>query len=103
MDPYRSDWPATYFLGTNADKSYVAPDVNKTPHESMNWAWSIVEFVPRRRYEGSRRMGVFGIIVPFFEPRAIAEGARLHRSVLELIESSGKKPPNLPETFAVED
>jgi hypothetical protein len=78
---------------TNSRKSYVAPNPDADPHNSMNWAWAVLEFLPRRRPKDSRRPALFGVTIPFFERRNIPDGARIHQSVLD---RAGGAPGNLP-------
>tara|TARA_R110000772_G_scaffold215694_2_gene326165 strand:- start:2113 stop:3279 length:1167 start_codon:yes stop_codon:yes gene_type:complete len=89
-------------LGTTANKHYVAPDALAEPHNSMTLLWSLVEFVPRRRPEDSKRWSLFGITMGLFERRAVPEGARVHSSVLNRAAKTGKKPSNLPSQYISE-
>jgi uncharacterized protein (DUF2235 family) len=89
-------------LGINPKKTYVAPNAHAKPHNSMNWAWAFLEFVPRFRPKGSERRGIFNITVPLFERRAIPSGAHVHQSVLDRVHNGSLKPPNLPSDLSVE-
>ena len=82
---------------------HTPPDWRATAHDSMNWAWAILEFLPRRRPKDSRRPQVLGWCIPWFEPRPIPPGARIHRSVLERIQAGGPTPSNLPDDYLTED
>ncbi len=87
-------------LGRNANKNYVAPDPGGRLHNSMNWAWAILEFLPRRvpRDGSAIRSGMLGLYIPFFENRRIPAGAKIHRSVIERAEATGEPlPRNIPE------
>ncbi|MBZ8135171.1 DUF2235 domain-containing protein [Afifella sp. IM 167] len=88
--------------GQNTQK-YVPPDPLGRRHESMNWAWSILEFLPRRTPSDSTRPSFLGWSIPYFERRAVPEGARIHRSVLQRMEKLGEKHPNLPQSYVVEE
>jgi uncharacterized protein (DUF2235 family) len=87
-------------LGTNPQKSYVAPDPNAAPHNSMNWAWAILEFLPRRRPRDSRRPGLFGLTIPLFERRNIPVGARIHQSALNRAGSINIPTDYRPEAWS---
>ena len=100
---YRDRTVEQIVMGTDRGKPYVQPNPAAPPNNSMNWAWAIVEFIPRRRPQGSTRPALFGISIPFFERRAIPEGATIHRSVQDRIRALGTRPPNLPATFSVEE
>ena len=89
-------------LGTREDRDYTRPDPVGRKHNSMNWAWAILEFLPRLKPEDSKRPSIFGITIPLFEPRTIPEGARIHGSVDVRMAMSNYKPPNLPTTYEVE-
>jgi uncharacterized protein (DUF2235 family) len=98
---YRTQTVNEIVLGTR--KPYVAPDATAKPHNSMNAGWAILEFIPRRRPRDSRRRGLLGLTIPFFERRTIPEGARIHRSVLDRAKAAGVNPPNLPSKYLIED
>lgn len=70
-------------LGKNEKKDYVKPDPLAERNESMNWAWSILEFLPRRvpTSNAKPRRSIFGFHIPFFESRVIPERAEIHNSV----------------------
>ena len=70
-------------LGKNKNKPYVKPDALAPRNESMNAAWAVLEFIPRRiaRSFGTRRMSALGFYIPFFEPRLIPELAEINSSV----------------------
>ncbi|MDF3075507.1 MAG: hypothetical protein K0S54_3174 [Alphaproteobacteria bacterium] len=90
-------------LGANPDKPYVAPDPTAKMHNSMNWAWALVEFIPQRRSKTSRRPSLLGWTIPLFEGRKIPDGASIHRSVIERRDSSMDDVPQLPAVYVVED
>ncbi|GAB1584704.1 MULTISPECIES: DUF2235 domain-containing protein [Phyllobacteriaceae] len=100
---YRTQTVNEILLGKNPGKPYVAPDPMAAPHSSMKSAWAILEFLPCYRPKGSRRPALFGFSIPLFERRAIPEGARIHHSVVERANTLGKKPPNLPAIYSVEE
>jgi hypothetical protein len=98
---YRTQSVNEVVLGKNPAKHYVAPDSQAKVHDSMNWARSLLEFIPRIptvESSGARRNEVF---IPFFARRFIPEGARLHQSVIERA-NAGIKSANMPSSFLVD-
>jgi len=87
--------------GQNTEK-YVPPDPLGKKHDSMNWAWAILEYLPQYRWKAEKN--AYGWTRPHrFRPRKIEEGARIHRSVLRRKEELGEEYPNLPESYVVEE
>ena len=85
-------------------KHYDAPDPLADINNSMNLAWSMVEFLPRKVPKTSfyRRPQIGRIYWPVFDRRRIPEGAGLHEAVIErLAKRNDYNPPNLPETYKV--
>ncbi|EIK94091.1 hypothetical protein PMM47T1_23572 [Pseudomonas sp. M47T1] len=76
-------------------------------HDSMTWPWKLAEWLPRRAWSFTLHKRVFaiGIMPPFGEPRPryIAEGALLHHSVVQRLESGDYHPVNLPRLYSVVD
>ncbi len=98
---YRKQTVDEIVLGKNSTKPYVPLDPQANMHESMTWAWALLEFIPQRReieVDGSRRK-VW--LIPFFARRPIPEGARLHQSVVDRA-TAGVRSPNLPANFVVD-
>ncbi|WP_352976674.1 DUF2235 domain-containing protein [Mesorhizobium sp. M1005] len=95
---YRTQTVNDLVLGQNPDKPYVAPDPHASQHNSMTWAWSLLEFIPqwRRKGDGVSQRG--RLIIPFFARRSIPSGARIHQSVIDRAKSGGPLP-NMPEEF----
>jgi uncharacterized protein (DUF2235 family) len=95
-------------LGENPEKSYVRLDSLGEPHDSMNLAWRVLEYLPRRVPETSwrRRGKTKGVYLPMADRRFIPEGATIHQSVLDReyrkTSNSPYVPPNLPTTFQTE-
>lgn len=84
---------------------YVAPDPNGPIHNSMNFAWSILEWIPKRlRWrQWPKRRGFLGHYLPRSEPRPIPDGALIHRSAIQRREGSlGYDPVNWPARWEVE-
>ena len=83
--------------GQGGARKYVAPDVCGAEHVSMNWAWALLEFVPRRvpRQERGLRRAILGWYLPLFSRRHIAAKAAVHVSVRDRA-ACAAIPPNLP-------
>jgi uncharacterized protein (DUF2235 family) len=80
-------------------RNYVAPDFNAKLHNSMSWAWLLLEGIPKRtkRRDWPGRSSLFGWYLPLCELRRIDDGARIHFSVLERADAdSAYRPVNLP-------
>lgn len=89
-------------LGKGKNSKYVAPDSLASSHNTMTPAWSVIEFIPRRKPQDSSKPSLLGIVLPLFERRAIPGGARIHQSVLDRREKLGRWAPNTPENHEVE-
>lgn len=87
-------------MGANPKKSYVKPDPKGRAHDSMNFLWALIEFIPRRVPPQDRgwRRSFLGLYIPLFSRRRITEGSILHRSVVE----RGALAPNVPTDHKVE-
>ncbi len=88
--------------GTREGEPYVPPDPLGKRHESLTFWWWILELLPRRKPEGSKRASLFGWYLPLADPRAIPEDARLHWSVKVRAEHEGRWPGNTPDTYRIE-
>jgi uncharacterized protein (DUF2235 family) len=57
----------------HATRTYVAPNAAGTLHDSMTWAWRLIEWIPRRvKYEEwPWRLKFDGFYIPCGEPRLI--------------------------------
>jgi uncharacterized protein (DUF2235 family) len=91
---------AEVVMGANPKKAYVKPDPLGAAHQSMNAAWALIEFLPRRvpRQERGWRHSFLGLYIPFFRRRRIIEGSVLHQSVI----ARGALSPNVPADHTVE-
>jgi uncharacterized protein (DUF2235 family) len=81
---------------------YVAPDVRGCVHNSMNWAWRLLEMIPKNsKYkEWPKRRSFLGDYIPCGEPRFIPEGATIHESVvLRMAAVPQYKPVNMPMDY----
>jgi uncharacterized protein (DUF2235 family) len=82
--------------------SYVAPDVRGELHNSMSWAWRLLEYLPKKdKYkEWPERQSHFGFYIPDAEPRPIPENAFIHESVVKRMNAiPAYRPVNLPMQF----
>ncbi|MDF1609645.1 DUF2235 domain-containing protein [Hoeflea sp. YIM 152468] len=85
-------------------KRYGAPDPLADINPSMNAAWAIVEFLPRKipRTSFYRQLQIGRFYFPVFDRRKIPEGAKLHEAVMaRLRHRPDYTPPNLPQSFEV--
>jgi len=89
---------------TKGGKHYGRTDPLADINNSMNAAWSCVEFLPRKKLKTAfyHRMQFGKLHIPMFDRRRIPEGAKLHESVIERRDKRPDyKPPNLPQTYEV--
>jgi uncharacterized protein (DUF2235 family) len=91
----------TLVKGLGAKSHYAKPDPLAAAHNSMKSAWRLVEIIPRRKVEGSKRPTLFGYTLPLSERRFIPDGARIHQSVFAHAAKYGASP-NLPATYTIE-
>lgn len=87
-----------------AAKTYDGPDPLAEINQSMNFAWSIVEFLPRKIPATAffKRLQIGKYYFPIFDRRRIPEGAKLHDSVITRREERPDyRPPNLPDAYEV--
>ncbi|MGO4564017.1 DUF2235 domain-containing protein [Rhizobium sp. 2YAF20] len=95
-------------FGRNLGKPYLPLDALAPLHDSMNFAWKMLEYLPRRVPETSwrKRGNTQGIYLPISDRRFIPDGATVHQSVLDRSDRSPPTtpyaPPNLPQNFAIE-
>ncbi len=91
--------------GCERELQVLAADAPGRLHDSMTWPWKIAEWLPRRAWSFTLHKRVFtiGSMPPFGQPRPryIAEGAVLHRSVVQRMEGGGYQPGNLPRQYSV--
>jgi uncharacterized protein (DUF2235 family) len=92
--------------GPHSKQHDVAPNATAQLHDSMNAAWEILEWLPKRSkwQEWPDRPSFMGWYLPRSEPRVIPEGAFVHRSVVERMEKVPEyRPVNLPKNYEVEE
>ena len=99
---YKTETVEDLVLGENASNKpvnkYVAPDPLAAANQSMNWAWGLLEFLPRwiPRNERPWRRDVLGFYLPLFSRRRISDDAILHVSVQQRAAVEGPSP-NAPD------
>lgn len=82
---------------------YAKPDALAQVTNSMTFGWRLLEYLPRKKPSGSRRVSIAGFSIPQSEARNIPAGARLHHSVVERYKKQGRWPAHLPQEHLVED
>lgn len=98
---FRTQSVNSVVLAKPKDTNYVAPDPLGAAHETMTAAWSVLEFVPRRKPKDSSRPSLFGIALPLFERRTIPAGANVHVSIVKRRKALGQWGANIPEDHQV--
>ena len=84
--------------------TYIAPDFMRAPHQSMNFAWRALEYIPKadRFKEWQSRPSRLGFYIPAAEPRMIYEGANIHKSVVDRMNAvPAYAPVNFPSNFQI--
>jgi uncharacterized protein (DUF2235 family) len=78
----------------NSSRHYTAPDPNAGLHNSMNWAWAILEWLPKssKFKEWKSRKSFLGFYLPRSEPRVIDTDAAIDPSVFERKYYCANKP-----------
>jgi uncharacterized protein (DUF2235 family) len=86
---------------SNSTRNYVSPDPKAALHDSMGWAWSVLEWLPKsaKRRVWPARPTVLGWYLPRAEPRLIPDGAEIDPSVWARRELSGPNAPYDPENL----
>ncbi|WP_299847916.1 DUF2235 domain-containing protein [uncultured Roseovarius sp.] len=99
---FRKKLPNLLVFGENPKNStwhYAAPNETDDLHESMSWAWKILEYLPKRshRLEWYARRKVLGFYLPRSEPRDVDVTAQVHPSVYaRKAKRDDYDPENLP-------
>lgn len=84
--------------------SYVRPDIQRDPHDSLSAVWRLLEWLPKaNKYkEWSARKSTLGYYLPRAEPRLIPPGSFIHQSVVDRMAAvAGYKPENLPDRRSI--
>jgi hypothetical protein len=90
------------------EKAHVRLDPLGEPHDSMNFTWCLLEYLPRRVPETSwwRRGKAKEAYLPLADHRFVPEGASIHQSVLDReyrkTRNSPYAPPDFPTSFETE-
>ena len=71
--------------GWRADRHYRPPSPTDPLHDSFNFAWKLLEYLPKRAKwrEWLPRRAFFKLYLPRKEPRVVPDGHELHPSVQE--------------------
>ena len=86
----------------NSTRNYTAPNSSGKLHDSMNWAWKVLEYFPKRKkyHDDPKEADSGGVYIPNSEPRYISEDADIHPSVWERVNDGSLakryEPENLP-------
>src|SRR6202035_4076516 len=87
----------------HSDHVYVPPNPTAPLHVSLEGAWWILEFLPKREKwkEWPARKCVLGWYIPDAEPRPIPEGAIISQAVLDRIANNVPpyRPINMPTAY----
>jgi uncharacterized protein (DUF2235 family) len=84
--------------------TYVKPDFDKDPHDSMSSFWRPLEWFPKsdRYKEWVQRTSLLGHYIPDAEPRVIPADSFIHESVVSRMRTvPNYRPVNLPESYSV--
>lgn len=89
-----------------APSQFVKPAAGADAHDSMNWAWRILEVIPKRSPPEWHKREVLGWYLPDSEPRSLVTSDQfpvLHSSVVHrLAARPDYRPENLPIRYAIE-
>jgi hypothetical protein len=85
-------------LGQVAGAGYVAPDANADPHESLEGAWNLVEYLPKKHYDFATR--THGRRMNRGRRRTIPPRSLVHASAFERGDEYAKRLP--PDAIRVE-
>ena len=77
---------------------YAPVNAGGEMHDSMKGFWQILEYLPRRHWNGTSNEWIFYRK----RPRRIAEGSTLHQAVKDREAAMGYAPPNLPRNYEIE-
>lgn len=89
----------------NSKYKYIAPDPCAVLHDKMPWPYVFpIEFFPKRAKlkEWAERKVKFGFYIPASEPRVIPDGAFIHQSVIDRMDTIPDYTPiNMPKKYEV--
>lgn len=92
---------AEHALGRIPPSPPVAPDPRGMLHNSLTFAWWLIEFLPHSYYDSDQRKVKWRI--PLGARRFIPEDSVLHATVQQKLQTDQSyKPPNLPAQFGTE-
>ncbi len=84
--------------------TYVAPNFDSGPHDSISLGWRALECIPKsdKYKEWPARKSFLGHYFPAAEPRPIPENAFVHESVATCLKVvPGYRPINLPSQYRI--
>lgn len=88
-------------LGKSKSKPYVAPNALAAPNISMNSAWKVLEYIPRK-YSAFDPNGNSGWYIPRSRSRVIPDGAKIHNSVFKRRNTQADyAQPNIPDVHLI--
>lgn len=78
--------------------SYTPPDAGADQHKSLTLGWRLIEWIPKRfKSAETRKRSLFGLYIPWGEPRVIGQNDTIHGSVNDRMEKrTDYRPSNLP-------
>lgn len=84
-------------------KPNAKPSADGMIHNSLTWAWWILEFFPKKYYDSRTREARFKI--PLGESRVMPEGSLIHRSAIARRKNAKNDyhPQNFPKNYTVAD
>lgn len=86
-------------------RAYTKPDAKGPLHISLSASWKSLEWFPKsvRYKDWPKRATLFGLYIPWGEPRRIPDDSLIHQSVIRRMGAKiGYSPVNLPEKRRVE-
>lgn len=88
--------PSNVKKGSKRD--YSEPCASAKLHDSMSWAWNILEYLPKLKkfHDNPITKGEGGVYLPLAESRYIPADADIHQSVFDRINNGDYSPTNLP-------
>lgn len=89
--------------GKGDDPKYIIPDPLAGTHNSMKRLWPMLEFIPRKTPEHSKRWSLIGLVLPLFELRYVPDDAAIHRSIEQRRNALDLWPRNIPIRHRFED
>jgi uncharacterized protein (DUF2235 family) len=88
-------------IGEDSQHDYVPPSPTGKIHKSLTWGWKIFEILPKRASRREwKRSSLFGLYLPWGEPRLIPDRAMIHPSADDRMKAMPEyRPENLAGHF----